>query len=39
MEKGNLTSQVGSGLKSVDSDNQISTAEKLLKAFLAGFQK
>jgi predicted nucleotidyltransferase len=38
MKKGNLTSQVGSGLKSVDSDNQISAAEELLQAFLAGFQ-
>ncbi len=39
IEKGNLTSQVGSGLKSVDSDNQISAAEELLKAFLSGFHK
>lgn len=39
MKKGNLTSQVGSGLKSVDPDNQISAAEELLQAFLAGFHK
>jgi predicted nucleotidyltransferase len=39
IEKGNLLSQVGSGLKSVDSENQISTAEELLRAFLMGFTK
>jgi len=39
IERGNLLSQVGSGLGSVDADSQLSTAEELLKAFLAGFKK
>lgn len=39
IEKGNLLSQVGTGLKLVEPDNQISVAEELLRAFLNGLQK
>lgn len=39
IEKGNLLSQVGTGLELIEPDNQLSTAEDFLRAFLAGFKK
>ena len=39
IEKGNLPTQIGTGLKHVEYDSQISTAEELLGAFLMGFKK
>lgn len=39
IEKGNLATQIGTGLKNVEADIQISTAEELLRAFLLGFKK
>lgn len=39
IETGNLTSQVGTGLKLVEDEDRISTAEELLQAFLVGFKK
>lgn len=39
IERGNLTTQVGTGLKLVEDDNRISTAEELLRTFLLGFKK
>lgn len=39
IERGDLATQVGTGLKLVEDDNRISTAEELLRAFLLGFKK
>jgi len=39
IERGDLPTQVGTGLRGVDPDSQISTAEELLGAFLLGFKK
>ena len=39
IEKGNLLSQIGSSLVLTEPDNQLSAAEVLLQAFLAGFTK
>lgn len=39
MGRGNLATQVGTGLKLVEDENRISTAEELLRAFLMGFKK
>lgn len=39
IENGKLTTQVGAGLKLVEEDARISTAEELLRAFLSGFKK
>ncbi len=39
IEKGNLTTQLGTGLKHVEDDDRISTAEELLRTFLMGLKK
>ncbi|HBW21940.1 MAG: hypothetical protein A2X28_01920 [Elusimicrobia bacterium GWA2_56_46] len=39
IRRGNFVAQFASGLKSVDPDKQLSTAEELLRAFLIGFSK
>ncbi len=39
IERGNLSTQIGTGLRHVEDDNRISTAEELLQIFLMGFKK
>lgn len=39
LERGDLSVQVGTGLKLVEEGNRISTAEELLRVFLIGFKK
>ena len=39
IERGDLATQVGTGLRLVEDENRISTAEELLRSFLLGFKK